>query len=389
MKRMNRRSFFKGTGLVLGAAAAETARPGLAASGAPQAQIPGTPVDFRYAPLSWQTAFCFPDDPHKSLAGERGELRYGHPGQGKGADYFPTVVEFSLRGMETNQVVRQELEAPAVPIIHTRIDRAEAFLELTTFASNDPGEGRVDNVMLEVRARTRERIRAAPLVVLKTRQEARVRNESGRGQVRLGGEGAPLFLASSSPLRGEDAGREFLLAAKEATATGERPLRCFFRFPQEGQSFERIQAGLDSPERLLEQARQYWQRQPSFGGKVRWKLAGQHDHFLAACARNILQAREVSQGRLIFQVGPTVYRGLWVVDGNFILEAARYLGYDAEVQQGLEATWARQQSDGGIFAGGGKEHWKDTGIAMFTLVRQAELSQDWSYFRAMQPNVLK
>ena len=24
--------------------------------------------------------------------------------------------------------------------------------------------------------------------------------------------------------------------------------------------------------------------------------------------------------------------------------------------------------------------WKDTGIAMFTLVRQAELSQDWSYF---------
>lgn len=40
-------------------------------------------------------------------------------------------------------------------------------------------------------------------------------------------------------------------------------------------------------------------------------------------------------------------------------------------------------------AGGGREHWKDTGIAMFTLVRQAELSQDWSYFRRMQPNVLR
>jgi hypothetical protein len=33
--------------------------------------------------------------------------------------------------------------------------------------------------------------------------------------------------------------------------------------------------------------------------------------------------------------------------------------------------------------------WKDTGIAMFTLVRQAELSQDWSYFRSMQPNVAR
>jgi len=42
-----------------------------------------------------------------------------------------------------------------------------------------------------------------------------------------------------------------------------------------------------------------------------------------------------------------------------------------------------------VFAGGGREHWKDTGIAMFTLVRQAELSQDWSYFREMQPNVLR
>jgi hypothetical protein len=50
--------------------------------------------------------------------------------------------------------------------------------------------------------------------------------------------------------------------------------------------------------------------------------------FLTACARNILQARERKNGKLTFQVGPTVCRGLWVVDGNFILEAARYLGYD-------------------------------------------------------------
>ena len=74
-------------------------------------------------------------------------------------------------------------------------------------------------------------------------------------------------------------------------------------------------------------------------------------------------------------MGPTVYRGLWA-DGHFILEAARYLGYDAEAQQGLETTWARQRGDGGIFAGGGAEHWKDTGMAMFTLVRQRQLAQD-------------
>ncbi len=120
-----------------------------------------------------------------------------------------------------------------------------------------------------------------------------------------------------------------------------------------------------------------------------WKFPGRHGEFLTACARNILQAREVRDGRITFQVDPTVYRGLWVVDGHFILEAARYLGYDAEAQQGLETTWARQESDGAIIAGGGREHWKDTGIAMFTLVRQAELGQDWSYFRKMQPEILR
>jgi hypothetical protein len=77
------------------------------------------------------------------------------------------------------------------------------------------------------------------------------------------------------------------------------------------------------------------------------------------------------------------------VDGHFLLEAARYLGYDKEAQQGLETTWKRQRDDGGIFAGGGDAHWKDTGIAMFTMVRQAELSQDWSFFREMKPNILR
>jgi len=53
----------------------------------------------------------------------------------------------------------------------------------------------------------------------------------------------------------------------------------------------------------------------------------------------------------------------------------RYSGYDAGVQRGLETTWALQENDGGIFAGPGREHWKDTGIATFTLVRQARVEQ--------------
>jgi hypothetical protein len=47
-----------------------------------------------------------------------------------------------------------------------------------------------------------------------------------------------------------------------------------------------------------------------------------------------------------------------------------------------------QEKTGQVIAGGGSEHYKDTAIAMFTLVRQCELSQDWSALREFQPNVV-
>jgi hypothetical protein len=347
-------------------------------------------IDFRDSPLSWQTAYCFPDDHFKSLIGEHGELRCGHPGQSGGIAYFPEIVEFSLLGMEANEVRGQRLEAPGVPIIHTRIDRPEAYLELTTFATRRPGEGRVDNVILEVEPRSAHSEKAIPVVVVRTKREINLQQSGGISLLRLDSEAGPPFLLADSPLSVHEDGavfRSYLL--RTVTAAEGKPCRCFFRFPQEGQGIDKLKAGLETPGELLAEARDYWQSWAPSGGEVKWQLPGRRGEFLAACARNLQQAREEREGRITFQVGPTVYRGLWVVDGHFILEAARYLGYDKEAQQGLEATWKRQEADGGIFAGGGREHWKDTGIAMFTLVRQAELSQDWTYFREMQPGVAR
>ncbi|MCC6858277.1 MAG: hypothetical protein IT158_06945 [Bryobacterales bacterium] len=373
---MNRRQFLQRTG------ACAAARPALAQARAPR----DTAIDFRYSPLSWQTAYCFPDDRHKSLVGERGDLRYGHPGPGRGIDYFPLTVEFALSGMETGHVARQQLEAPGVPIVYTRIDHTEAFFELTTFATHEPGEGRVDNVMVEIRPRSRGLVRAAPLVSIRSRREVVLKGNAAH----LESETGPLLMLADMPLtRRSDTGQGIVLSGPVSRAAADQPHRCFLRFPQEGQDLDRLKAGLAEPERLLAGSRRFWREWRPFGGAVDWSLAGRHGEFLMACARNILQAREVRDGRLTFQVGPTVYRGLWVVDGHFILEAARYLGHDAEAQQGLEATWARQDAEGSIFAGGGREHWKDTGIAMFTLVRQAELSRDWNYFRKMTPEVLR
>jgi hypothetical protein len=372
MFHWNRRQFLSRTGAGLGAGLA--AAPNTAGQSA-------VPIDFRYAPLSGQTAFCFPDDPAKSLVGERGELRYAFA-HGR----FETVVGFSMTGVEPDVVARQELESPAVPIIHTRIDRSDAFLHLTAFATNRASEGRVDNVMVEIHPRTRGAVHVGPTITVRSRRAVK-----GKGSAfYLDADGGPLLFASDQPCSGpSDTGVEWVLGGKPGAARAGEPLRQFFRFPQEGQPLEKIAAGLVEPYALLAEAREFWRAWRPFAGQVSWRVPGPHGEFLTACARNILQAREKKNSHLTFQVGPTVYRGLWVVDGNFILEAARYLGYDADAQQGLETTWGYQEQDGGIFAGAGRHHWKDTGIAMFTLVRQAELSQDWSYFRNLQPNVLR
>ena len=368
---MKRRTFLQSSGLALGAA------PGLAPAGRP-------PVDFRYAPQTWQSTFCFPDDPHKSLVGEQGDLRYGHT-RGKPAEHFPVSVSFTLNGLDPDRVAWQRLEAPGVPIIRTRIDRSDAFLELTTFATRRAGEGRVDNVILEVRPKSKRSVLASPVVVLRTRRTIALNGTV----VRFESDAAPVFLAADCPLSSVDTGDGYRLAVPARPAASDQPLRCFFRFPLDGQVLAQIQAGLAEPDALLAEARSFWQGWSPFQGQVNWRLAGIYHEFLVACARNILQARELRDGKLTFQVGPTVYRGLWVVDGHFILEAARYLGFDAEVQQGLETTWGFQQPDGQVFASAGKEHWKDTGIVMFSMVRQAELAGDWTYFRKMQPQVLK
>jgi hypothetical protein len=149
--------------------------------------------------------------------------------------------------------------------------------------------------------------------------------------------------------------------------------RYFVRLPQENQSAETLREHLPSADVLLAEAREFWRNWKPFG-TTNWSFPGRHGEFLRACARNIQQAREVKNDRLVFDVGPTQYRGLWIVDGNFLLEAARYLGYDQATDEGCAPNGPSRRRAGRSSQKAG-EHWKDTVIAMFTLVRQCELKQ--------------
>ncbi len=108
---------------------------------------------------------------------------------------------------------------------------------------------------------------------------------------------------------------------------------------------------------------------------------------LNSCARNILQAREVKDGVYEFQVGPTVYRGLWVVDGHFLLEAAHMMGKREEAYQGILAVLKRARPDGSIQIL--PNHFKETGIALATFVRQCELMDDDERLKELWPTMLR
>lgn len=346
------------------------------------------PIDFQFAPLAWQSTYCFPDDPYKSLVGSKGELLIGHPGTNVNIDAFSAVVEFTGQGMEGDRILRQELESPGTPIVHTFVERPGARWELIAFATNNQDEGRVDNVILDFQTIGSGEARFAPLVHVRTGGHMEAVAASDTATRIIGAEGE-CFLLANTPLtcRPEQAG--WRLEGHALAAQSGKKLRLLFRFPQERQPLERIRKRLAVPSELLDESRQFWRQWSPFESSIGWRLSISHQNFVLACARNILQAREVKNGRKTFQTGPTVYRNLWVVDGCFILEAARYLGYDKEAQQGLEAMWSHQQPSGGVFAAVPEAHWKDTGIAMFTMVRQAELSQDWTYFRNMAPNLIR
>ncbi len=106
---------------------------------------------------------------------------------------------------------------------------------------------------------------------------------------------------------------------------------------------------------------------------------------LDSSIRNIYQAREIKRGLPAFQVGPTCYRGLWVVDGSFLMEAVAFLGRTDEARSGIGYLMSFQRDDGSVMIIDG--HLKETGIALWALSRHARLTGDRRWLAGMWPKV--
>ncbi|MBN2024251.1 MAG: hypothetical protein JW809_15820 [Pirellulales bacterium] len=94
-------------------------------------------VDFAYKPPQWRTAICPPDDPHKTLVDERGQLLYHYPGRGR---WFGTHVAVEVT--PEAKTVGQALVSPRVAIIQTRLEAPDLAIVQEAFALRDEGPRR-------------------------------------------------------------------------------------------------------------------------------------------------------------------------------------------------------------------------------------------------------
>jgi hypothetical protein len=106
-----------------------------------------------------------------------------------------------------------------------------------------------------------------------------------------------------------------------------------------------------------------------------------------SCIRNIYQAREIKKGLPAFQVGPTCYRGLWIIDGSFLLESMTFLGKVQDVRNGIEYMLGFQKKNGSVLII--DHYWKETGILLWVINRHAQLTGDVKWLDSKWDNVVR
>ena len=363
---------------------------------------PAHVVDFRYAPpLQW-TALNYPDDSHKTLIDQRGALLYNYLPQLSNLEcfVFERRIEVFAHAATPPVQLRQSIESARVPVVETWLEYPDVSLHLTSFAFQD-GAKRSDIILWQLEAK-RDDVLTGLGVSVQDVQKRFVPAAVGYSQmvraVPVLLEGERNFIAVVDPLHHQDPAdvggevalwsdpyllhlvshpehmpsgslmTEYLLLGAGQSVAGALVIPLSDAAVREVHTMDIAQA-----QAALLQVRSFWQEYPLLRRPLQVADANINAMVIAS-ARNILQAREIHDGLAEFQVGPSVYRSLYFVDGHFFLEAAQYLGWRAEALAGIDAILRRLQADGSMRSI--PHHLKETAIGVATIVRQHELIGD-------------
>ena len=342
------------------------------------AESPPRCVDFRFAPPQWQAAICLPDDPHKSLVDKSGELLYHY---NQGGREFGTRVGVEVVPGAVWQ--KQELLSPRVPIVRTfRAADGLRILEEAFAATAPTGGGRSDVLLVHVENTGGAAKTVSPKLIVDTMLGFRQVDQSiiirGRDTV-----------TASLKMVAAPAGRPRRAIPLEPVAIGPgktAELAVFYASgaagdPHAGASSATVAEAVAARRRAIA----FWEKDARLPyGRIEIPDAG-IQALVDSSIRNIWQAREIENGMTAFQVGPTCYRGLWIVDGAFLLEAATMLGAGDQARNGVAYELTHQKPDGRIEIL--PSYWKENGIVLWTCVRHAQLTQDKAWLESVWPKL--
>jgi len=239
------------------------------------------------------------------------------------------------------------------------------------------GPSRNDVILVRVTNKGAEPRTLQPRLVLDTAFDARVKG----GAAVLGG-GETVFASSAMPDGAISNGQASLGAL--TLAPGKTSV--LFVCHAGGSVIVNSPSSVDEALAAREKAVRYWSGAPLPYGKVEVPDAGVQALFDSSI-RNIWQAREIKNGVAVFQVGPTCYRGLWIVDGAFLLESAAILGAGDQARAGVAYELTHQKEDGGIKVM--DDFSKENGIVLWTCYRHAQLTQDRAWLESVWPKLTR
>jgi hypothetical protein len=348
-------------------------------------------VSFRYSPPEWQTAICLPDDPQKSLVDRSGELLYHYH---QGGREFATRVAVEVTDGAKWQ--RQELLSPRVPIVRTLstadgleiVEEAFAVTDLRqAHAPASPsqrvdsgGAARNDLLLVHVTNNGTAARTVQPRLIVDTTLAFVFQPEAQRVTIN-DQETVTASLKMTGLVRERQSRRVIQLEALSVPAGGSARFCALY---SGGGTIAVEPATVEQALASRARAVAYWEQAPLPFGRVQVPDAG-IQALVDSSIRNIWQAREIKNGLPAFQVGPTCYRGLWIVDGAFLLESAAMLGAGQEARNGVAYELTYQKPDGRIEVM--KNYSKENGIVLWTCVRHAQLTQDKAWLETLWPKL--
>ena len=139
----------------------------------------------------------------------------------------------------------------------------------------------------------------------------------------------------------------------------------------------------DQAEALRQRAIAYWENSTGLPYDVIETPDPMIQAILEASIRELYQMRYVIKGLPAFFFGPRYYNDYWVLDGSFVTEAVAMLGRIEDASGYADYMLLHQQPDGRIQCM--SDYWKETGIALLTLYRSAQLRGDKEWLRQRWP----